>query len=185
MGFTHLTFDCHGTLIDWRKGIEVNLGELLRRNGLPSGVNVFAIHLRFEADEEGQYKSYKAILKDTSMKVAEHLNVSIAEKDAEAFAASVPSWSPFSDTREALRELEKRGYKRVILSNIDRNLLKDTIHQNNLDVDGYITAEDVGSYKPSSSSAWDRVSCQWAYVCSVVTVEFGWPLSSPSDLLLS
>lgn len=155
MEFTHLTFDCYGTLIDWRKGIEVNLGELLRRNGLPSGVNVFPIYLRFEADEEAQYKSYKAVLRDTSIKVAEHLNVSITEKDAEAFAASVPSWPPFSDTRETLKELGKRGYNRVILSNIDRDLLKETIRQNNLDVDGYITAEDVGSYKPSLGH-WSR-----------------------------
>jgi 2-haloacid dehalogenase len=153
--FTHLTFDCYGTLIDWRKGIETHLGQLLRRNGLPSGVSVFPPYLKFEAEEEGQYKSYKEILRDTAIKVAEHLKVSIAEKDAKVFAASLPSWPPFSDTVESLKELGKRGYKRVILSNIDRDLLKETILQNSLDVDGYITAEDVGSYKPSLGH-WSR-----------------------------
>lgn len=48
-----------------------------------------------------------------------------------------------------MKELGRRGCKRVILSNIDRDILKETILQNSLDVDGYITAEDVGSYKPS------------------------------------
>jgi len=153
--FTHLTFDCYGTLIDWRKGVETHLGEPLRRNGLTSGVGIFSIYVKLEAEEEGQYKSYREILKGTAVRVAKHLKVSIAEKDAKAFAASVPSWPPFSDTVESLKELGKRGYKRVILSNIDRDLLKETILQNGLDVDGYITAEDVGSYKPSPGH-WNR-----------------------------
>jgi 2-haloacid dehalogenase len=153
--FTHLTFDCYGTLVDWRKGIETHLGELLRSNGLPSGVNVFPLYVKLEAEEEGQYKSYREILKDTAVKVAEHLNVSIAEREAKMFAASVPSWVPFSDTVESLRELGKRGHKRIILSNIDKDMLKETILQNSLEVDGYITAEDVGSYKPSLGH-WNR-----------------------------
>jgi 2-haloacid dehalogenase len=153
--FTHLTFDCYGTLIDWRKGIETNLGELLRKNGLPSGVSVFPVYVKFEAEEEGQYKSYREVLKDTAVKVAEHLKVSIAENEAKMFAASVPSWPPFSDTVESLKALGKRGYRRVILSNIDKDILKDTILRNSLDVDGYITAEDVGSYKPSPEH-WNR-----------------------------
>jgi len=153
--FTHLTFDCYGTLIDWRKGIDTHLGQLLRRNGLPSGVSVFPLYLKFEAEEEGQYKSYKEVLRDTAIKVAKHLKVSITENEAKMFAASVRSWSPFSDTVESLKELGRRGYKRVILSNIDRDLLKETILQNSLDIDGYITAEDVGSYKPSLGH-WNR-----------------------------
>jgi 2-haloalkanoic acid dehalogenase type II len=153
--FTHLTFDCYGTLIDWRKGIEVNLGEPLRRSGLASGVRVFPLYVRLEAEEEGQYKSYKEILYDTAIKVADHLKISIAEKDAEVFAASVPSWPPFGDTVEALKELGRRGYSRVILSNVDRDVLKETILRNNLDVDGYITAQDVQSYKPSLGH-WNR-----------------------------
>jgi 2-haloalkanoic acid dehalogenase type II len=153
--FTHLTFDCYGTLVDWRKGIETNLGELLRKNGLPSGVSVFPLYVKLEAEEEGQYKSYREILRDTAVNVAKHLNVSIAEKEANMFAASVPSWPPFGDTVVSLKELGKRGYKRVILSNIDKDILKETILRNSLDVDGYITAEDVGSYKPSPGH-WNR-----------------------------
>jgi 2-haloalkanoic acid dehalogenase type II len=153
--FTHLTFDCYGTLVDWGKGIETHLGGLLRRNGLPSGVSVHSLYVKLEAEEEGQYKSYKEVLSDTAIKVAEHLKVSITEKEAKMFAASVPSWPPFSDTVESLKELGRRGCKRVILSNIDRDILKETILQNSLDVDGCITAEDVRSYKPSFGH-WNR-----------------------------
>ncbi len=155
MKFTHLTFDCYGTLVDWRKGIEIHLGELLRNNGLPSGISVFPLYVKLEAEEEGQYKSYREILRNTAVKVAKHLNVSIAENEAKMFAASVPSWPPFGDTVVSLKELGRRGYKRVILSNIDKDILKETILRNSLDVDGYITAEDVGSYKPSPGH-WNR-----------------------------
>ncbi len=149
MKFTHLTFDCYGTLIDWRNGIEVHLGELLRKNGLAPGVSVYPIYLKFEAEEEGRYKSYKDILTDTAIRSADHFKVSITKDEARGFAASVPSWKPFVDTLESLKEMGERGYKRVILSNIDRDLLTDTINRNRLEVDGYVTAEDVGSYKPA------------------------------------
>jgi len=153
--FTHLTFDCYGTLIDWRKGIEAHLGELLRSNGLTSDASVFPLYVELEAEEEGQYKSYREVLRDTAIRVAEHLNVSISERDAKVFAESVPSWPPFSDTVDTLKELGRRGYKRIILSNVDKDLLEKTILQNRLDVDDHITAEDVGSYKPSLGH-WNR-----------------------------
>ena len=155
MRFNYLTFDCYGTLIDWRNGIELHLGEVLRKNGLALGVSVYPVYVKLEAEEEGQYKSYRDILKDTAIKVAEHFSISITPEDARGFAASVPSWMPFGDTVESLREIGKRGYKRVILSNIDRALLKGTIDQNGLEVDGWVTAEDVGSYKPSLGH-WNR-----------------------------
>ena len=149
MKFSHLTFDCYGTLIDWRNGIELNLGGLLTKKGLAPGVKVFPAYLRAEAEEEGQYKSYREVLRDTALKVAENLRVQISEDDAVRFAASVPSWPPFSDTVQTLKELGRRGYKRVILSNVDRDILRETISHSGLDLDGYVTAEDVGSYKPS------------------------------------
>jgi 2-haloalkanoic acid dehalogenase type II len=153
--FKYLTFDCYGTLIDWRNGIELHLGELLRKNGLGAGVSVYPVYVKLEAEEEGQYRSYRDILKDTAIKVADHFSISITLEDARGFAASVPSWRPFGDTVESLREMGKRGYKRVILSNIDRGLLKGTVDQNGLEVDGWVTAEDVGSYKPSLGH-WSR-----------------------------
>jgi len=153
--FTHLTFDCYGTLIDWRSGIELSLGGLLRKKGLTKETKVFPVYLKTEADEESGYKSYREVLHDTAMKVAKNLNIPILKGDASRFAASVPTWPPFADTVETMKQLGKRGYKRVILSNIDRSILRQTITENGLDVDGYITADDVGSYKPSEGH-WKR-----------------------------
>jgi 2-haloacid dehalogenase len=147
LAYEYLTFDCYGTLIDWRRGIEASLGRLLgasRRNA-----PVFPLYAEYEAEEESSYKPYFQILKSTGKKVANHLGRSITEAEATEFAESISSWPPFKDTAETLVELGRRGSKRVILSNIDREMLKTTIRVNHLDVDGFITAEDIGSYKPA------------------------------------
>ena len=147
--FQYLTFDCYGTLIDWRKGIEAHLGELLRKNGVVPKKKIFPIYVKFEAEEESDSKPYREVLKNTAMRIARHFEMSVPEEQAKEFAESVPYWTPFSDTIETLKELGRRGYERVILSNVDRDLLRETIQRNGLEVDGFITAEDVRSYKPA------------------------------------
>src|SRR2546428_1372200 len=149
VNFQYLTFDCSGTLIDWRKGIEAYLGELLRKNGVMPRKKIFPIYVKLEAEEESDSKPYREVLKNTAMRIASHFGMSVPEEQAEEFAESVPYWTPFSDTTETLKELGRRGYKRVILSNVDRDLLRETIQRNGLEVDGFITAEDVRSYKPA------------------------------------
>ncbi len=147
--FPYLTFDCYGTLIDWRKGIDIHLGNLLRKNGLASGVSVYSDYVRLETDEEHGYRTYREVLCSTAIKVANAMKVPISEEEANIFASSVPLWPPFGDSVESLKQLGEKGCQRIILSNIDRGILKKTLLQNNLEVDGYITAEEVGSYKPS------------------------------------
>ena len=104
MKFQYLTFDCYGTLIDWRKGIEAHLGELLRKNGVVSKKKIFPIYVKFEAEEESDSKLYREVLKNTAMRIASHFGISVPEKQAEEFAKTVPHWTPFSDTTETLKE---------------------------------------------------------------------------------
>jgi 2-haloalkanoic acid dehalogenase type II len=146
--FTHFTFDCYGTLIDWRRGIEEGLGGLLRRKGLSQRVKIFPVYMKLEASEEGRYKSYRSILKDTAVRVGRQFSIEVTATEAADFANSVAHWTPFEDSVQTLRELGKRDRVRVILSNVDKDILRETIAKNSLLVDGYITAEDVGSYKP-------------------------------------
>src|SRR6059036_3317487 len=103
--FQYLTFDCYGTLIDWRKGIEAHLGELLRKNGVVPKKKIFPIYVKYEAEEESESKPYRKVLKNTAMRIASHFGMSVPEEQAEEFAESVPYWTPFSDTTETLKEL--------------------------------------------------------------------------------
>lgn len=127
----------------------------MRKHGFTKDEKVFPVYVKLEAEQEGEYKSYREVLRDTALEVAKKFGVSITNDEATRFASSVPTWDPFSDTVETMKELGRRGYKRVILSNIDRDILRNTISHSGIEVDGFITAEDVGSYKPAEGH-WKR-----------------------------
>ena len=152
----YLTFDCYGTLIDWKEGIETNFRVcFLKGSGdLPvkTGQSIFERYVALEAQEESittGYKSYKEVLKRTSMRLAKSLDFPDSEESGKRFSDSITGWHAFPDTAPTLRKLGQLGFKRTILSNIDRDLLQETIRRNNLEVDDFITAQDVRSYKPS------------------------------------
>lgn len=147
MPFMYLTFDCYGTLIDWRAGIEAGLAEALagfrpRREGL------LEAYVSAEKVEERTYRKYREVLRRSAVRMGRSMGVEVDGRAAGKFASSVPLWPPFSDTARFLREAGARGYRRYILSNVDTDLLERTISNNGLEVDGYVTAEEVGSYKP-------------------------------------
>jgi len=80
--FQYLTFDCYGTLIDWRKGIEAHLGKLLRKNGVVPKKKMFPIYVKLEAEEESDSKPYREVLKNTAMRIASHFGMSVPEEQA-------------------------------------------------------------------------------------------------------
>jgi len=72
----------------------------------------------------------------------------VSDLQRDAFADSVGDWRPFSDTVDALRRL-KRRFKLVILSNVDDDLFARSAIRLEVPFDAVITAQQVGSYKPS------------------------------------
>ncbi len=144
-----LTFDCYGTLVDWRQGIENHLGGLLRRAGWLGSEPLFPLYSRAEMKLERSYRSYREVLALAALQVAGDLGCELSRSAASTFANSLPSWPAFDDSVAVLRELGARGYGRFILSNIDRDLLEATVAGHGLEVDGFVTAEDVRAYKPS------------------------------------
>lgn len=146
--FAYLTFDCYGTLIDWKTGIVRSLEEAF---GLPHAdeAGLMARYVEAEKAQEGDYKRYREVLKGTALKLAKDLGSPASERASAKFAASVPEWPAFKDTADSLRALGKMGYKRYILSNVDEDLLRETIRRHGLEVEGFVTAEEVKSYKPS------------------------------------
>jgi len=144
----YLTFDCYGTLIDWKRGIEAALGAALGGAPRVKG-GLLAAYLEAEKEEERSYKKYRQVLRNAALQVASRAGVDLGEEEAEAFADSLPSWPAFSDARPSLDELRSRGYELYVLSNVDRDLLEETIRRSRLELDGYVTADDTGSYKPA------------------------------------
>jgi len=146
--FRYLTFDCYGTLVDWRAGIEAALAKAL--GPLPKqGAELAGIYGRLERQEETTYKKYRVVLERTALAVSRALGESMGEAEASEFASSVPLWPPFPDSATSLKRLGRMGFKRYILSNVDRDMLEETISRNAFEVDGFVTAEETRSYKPA------------------------------------
>jgi len=148
MKYRYLTFDCYGTLIDWRAGIESSLLAAVGDVGI-RGHALLEAYVTAEKEEESSYKKYREVLRRTVISMSGRLGAEVTEEAARKFAASVPTWPAFADTAKFLKEMGSRGYKRYILSNIDTDLLRETIGNHSLEVDGFVTAEETGSYKPA------------------------------------
>ncbi len=148
MKYRYLTFDCYGTLIDWRAGIENGLRDAVGATAL-TGSEMMAAYVEAEKEEESSYKRYREVLRASVLAMSRVLGVAVSSGAADEFAASVPRWPAFPDTAEFLRGMGARGYSRYILSNVDNDLLEETVRRNHLEVDGFVTAEEVRSYKPN------------------------------------
>ncbi|MDE1857852.1 MAG: HAD hydrolase-like protein [Thaumarchaeota archaeon] len=147
MKHRYLTFDCYGTLVDWKAGIEAGLRSALGEIRV-GGQELLRAYVEAEQKEESGYKKYREVLRDTAVSLSGTLGRKVDLGAASAFAGSVPDWPAFGDTERFLKEMGARGYKRYILSNVDDDLLEGTIRRNGLEVDGFVTAEQIGSYKP-------------------------------------
>jgi 2-haloacid dehalogenase len=147
--YTHLTFDCYGTLIDWERGILAALRPVLARHGLAlTDDRILELYGELEAAAEaGPYRRYRAVLAAVMAGFGARLGFAPSAEEREAFAASVGRWPPFPDTVEALRALGRR-HRLVILSNVDDDLFAQSARHLATDFAAVITAQQVGSYKP-------------------------------------
>src|SRR5687767_12884767 len=147
----YVTFDCYGTLIDWEGGITDAVKRLTDKNGLNidlRGISDEYIKVELEVEAE-QYRKYHEVLQLSAKRLFQRRGVDISDNDALEFADSIFSWQPFPETHDTLALLKASGYKLVILSNIDNDIIKRSIQLMRIDFDGVITAEEVGSYKPA------------------------------------
>jgi 2-haloalkanoic acid dehalogenase type II len=145
--FRYLTFDCYGTLVDWKKGIVQSLSIA----GVATGLAPHALldaYLAEEKEQERSYQKYSHVLAKSVIAMSKNVGVKIGRKAALEFASSVPNWPAFPDSRSFLKKIGEVGYARYILSNVDTGMLEETIRRNRFEVDGFVTAEEVGGYKP-------------------------------------
>ena len=164
-----LTFDCYGTLIDWRHGIGTT-GELL----FPGrGQEFLAAYAALEAEVEAEppFKRYREVLTETTRRAAKQIGADLKPDDATALASTIPYWPHFADVGPALAELREAGWKLALLTNCDRDIIGLTRRRLPVPFDAVVTAEDVSAYKPdlahfryfqsafgSSADAWIHVA---------------------------
>jgi len=150
--FEALSFDCYGTLIDWEAGIAAVLEPWARDGGIDIGVEkLLEQYAKAEAHQEQQTPAalYPDILAAAMRSVGVALGAEVSQADGERLATSVGDWPAFPDSQTALAALATR-YRLVILSNVDRRSFAGSNARLGVRFDAIVTAEDVGSYKPSA-----------------------------------
>ena len=149
--FQVLTFDCYGTLIDWRGGISGAFAALGATLGQPIDRDqILDLHARIEPEVQAEeFRSYREVLDRVAMRVAAELGFEIPDDRRHFLSESLPHWQPFADTGSALEKLRGAGYRLGILSNVDDDLLAGTLKHFPVEFDLLVTAQQVGSYKPA------------------------------------
>ncbi|MFV0296736.1 MAG: haloacid dehalogenase type II [Hyphomicrobiaceae bacterium] len=150
--FKVLTFDVYGTLIDWESGMIEGLKPLTdRMNQSPGRNQVLEAHAYYESSAQRSTpgKRYSEVLAVVYKRLAEEWRVPVSWEECLTYGRSIEKWPAFADSAAALHYL-KQHYKLVILSNVDNASFASSNKKLEVDFDARFTAEDVGSYKPSS-----------------------------------
>jgi 2-haloacid dehalogenase len=149
--FDTLTFDCYGTLIDWETGIFEGLKPLLDRVPQPlTRDQILEAHARHESSQQiyTPAKRYQDLLSIVYKRIAEEWQVPVTLEECITYGKSIRNWPAFPDTVKALQYL-KQHYKLAILSNVDNESFTYSNAKLQVVFDAILTAEDIGSYKPS------------------------------------
>jgi 2-haloacid dehalogenase len=148
--FEVLSFDCYGTLIDWRHGILNAVRPVLSKHGVSlAEEKILETYSRYEAEiEAGPYRPYRDILSEVMVQICGEFGIKPTDTERDIIGTTLPDWPPFEDTVDALNALKTR-YQLAIISNTDDDLFAGTNRRLEVSFDHIITAAQVGAYKPS------------------------------------
>jgi 2-haloacid dehalogenase len=142
------TFDCYGTLVDWNGGIRRELEKLFGAEQADALVARYhELEPTIQAAKPGS--SYREVLTVALERLASETGLTLPEGDASALARSLPSWPVFEDVRPGLEDARSRGWRLVILSNTDRDLIDASMETLGVSFEAAIVAGEIGSYKPA------------------------------------
>jgi 2-haloacid dehalogenase len=151
----YATFDCYGTLIDWNGGIRATLALLFGEGDADA---LLARYHEVEPVVEAErYRTYREVLDLVTGMLARERGQELAADDATAMSESLADWPAFPEVPAALADAVQRGWRLVILSNCDRDLIATSLPKLGVEFTDVIVAQDVGSYKPAHGH-WSRFS---------------------------
>jgi 2-haloacid dehalogenase len=170
-----VTFDCYGTLIDWETGLRDYVRPILQQSK-QADVTAEAWVERWERIQFQMltpYRSYREILARSYDATMLHFGIEAFVDAGAGLARSIADWAPFPDSTAALRRLAKRR-RLAIVSNIDRDLLADSVGRLQAPFSCLVTAEDARAYKPDPRPlelAIERLGLQPS---QILHAAFGW-----------
>ncbi|MCX4907434.1 HAD family hydrolase [Streptomyces sp. NBC_00878] len=142
-----VTFDCFGTLVDWRHGIATGI-ELVAPG---KGWELLDVYNRHEPQVQSEYPAmrYSDVLAEALKRTAAEAKLDLVEDQFRVLTAGIPFWPVFPETRQALLELQGAGWNLALLTNCDRVVIGETQRRLGIQFDAIVTAEDSGAYKPA------------------------------------
>ncbi len=146
-----LSFDCYGTLIDWETGMVNALENIREKYGLQADLQRLVdryVQIELEVEQES-YRKYSEVLTISLTRLLNEIGVTPEPDDASLFVKTLPTWPPFPETAGVLKSLKEMGYRLAILSNIDNDLIAQSVKLIGIDFDYIVTAEMTRSYKPA------------------------------------
>ena len=142
-----VTFDCFGTLVDWRSGFSAILTPLVG-DKTPA---VMRAYDRFELvlEAETPHRLYKDVLTVGLLRAAEDVGVPLSEPQARQLPQQWGTMPVFEDVEPMLASLRAEGCRLGVLTNCDEDLFAETHRAFRAPFDLVVTAERVRDYKPS------------------------------------
>jgi 2-haloalkanoic acid dehalogenase type II len=174
-GIEAITFDCYGTLVDWEAGVRDYVRPILA-SGSHRDVTAEAWVARWERIQFQMlrpYRPYREILQRSYDATMQYFGLEAFVDAGAGLARSIADWQPFPDTRKALRRLARR-YQLAIVSNIDRDLLADTVGRIQAPFSCLVTAEDAGAYKPDPKPLQLAIERLGVSPGAILHTAFGW-----------
>ena len=144
-----MTFDCFGTLVDWRSGFSAILTPLVG----DKTADVMRAYDRFERvlEAETPHRVYKDVLATGLLRAVEDAGVPLSESQARRLPEQWGTMPVFEDVEPMLAGLRAEGCRLAVLTNCDEDLFGETQRAFRLPFDLVVTAERVRDYKPSGT----------------------------------
>jgi len=145
-----VTFDCYGTLFNWRHGIGSVLEYVLQEPIDVALERFFSIEQAIITRPE--FTRYSDVLKEVLKELMRYRGLQYREIYGDALVVGFAKSPPFPDLVPGLKSLKLAGFSIAIISNTERRLIDVTLSGVNELIDHVITAEDTGKYKPDKEA---------------------------------
>ena len=151
-----LVFDQYGTIVDMQKGLTEIAAPFLKNKGWDGEAHRFVTWWRrthfensmIDALCDGSHTPYRQIGQRAVSYVMDRCGIEYAQDDIAWLVSEIERLRPFPDVVAALHKLRAAGYRLVILSNGDRDMLKAAGPHIGFPFDLVISVQEAGYFKP-------------------------------------
>ncbi len=142
-----ITFDCYGTLINFRMG-DMTRSRFAGRVA-PERMDIFVADFSaYRFDEVlGAWKPYDEVIRSALERTCRKHAVAYDDAEGKSFYETIPTWGPHPDVPGPLARIAKH-YPLVILSNASDCQIQSNVDKLGAPFHAVYTAEQAQSYKP-------------------------------------